>query len=329
MDYDFELRDAALAVRKDELALQKEFDKLAELELVEEVKSHLVNAKAEDTSLLTMMTPALETVGVDCTSNVSAAKGIDALLKSDVSEEVAAIPVVITAMVVSIITSILAKSFGLIGSYGSQLTKIVAKLKQIKIGDKFHDSKLNVQKIETYSFEQFSKFVGAYTDCIKFIKSTEGKIDSASVTKIKGIMGKIGIKLTSDGSFEHSEKFVPQEENLKEHGWDNKAAAKAVSLMDILAQTLSSMKDVASKAKAAAKDAKAKAKTSDLGDEDKAKLKAKSEEIKVAGKFVAKFINNTLHKGWNFNVKLMCEDAAFVVAQYDSSKYKEKKPFGK
>lgn len=323
-DIDIELHSAELNDRVAIMAFKKSDDKCDQLDLASDVYAVLKNAEEGDTTLLEFMKPALESVNINCESNQSAIDGLEKLISNgDIDQESFLIGwLAATGVVVAVEFAI--KALGITSSYGTKLTTIVAKLKQIKIGDKFWDSKMNVAKDEMYSFKQFSDYIGGFTKAIKIIRDADGYFDKSVVDKVQSAMSSIGVKLTDEGVVEFTKRYVPVEDTMKELGWDPTTAKKSIEIMDDLAKALVSIKGSKEKALAMIKKAKVESDNKELSDSEKEQLKKKSEEIKKSSKFIAKFIKATIYKGWTFNVKWICEDAEYVVNAYDSSKYKDK-----
>lgn len=324
-EYDIELRNADLAHRKSIIELEAIDTKVDQTEMATEVCEALKNANESDTTLLGFMRSALEQIGVNCESNSVAANELATLLiNSDIDEE-GLFKQIAEIRLGGLIMKVLG-NINMLKTYGAKLTTEVAKAKQIKIGDKFWDGRLNVGRDEWYSFDQFKSFVTGYTKCVSAISNSGGLIDKALVDKVQSAMSGIGVKLTDDGVVEHTAKYIPSnDETLKNLGWDSNAAKSAIKIMDDLAKALTSLDGLKAKAEASIKKAREATRNTELSDKDKVEVNKAIDEFKASAKFMAKFINGTIHKSWTFNVKMFCDDALFVVSSYDSSKYKEPK----
>lgn len=198
--------------------VKSECEKIEQFDELNKIEEILKSVDSDGTSLLTLLKPSLEAIGVDCDNKEAALEGIGKIISTvgaNISNE--------------------ASLEGIIGSLFSTadyVDKLSKQLSSVVLQDPSKDLSDFDVKVDTITSDQFLKLIPAYTKCIDVIVADgqDKKLSSKSLEKVTEIMKGIGLVI-ENGSWADKkayDKFDSKKQTLKEAGWTKEKTSKAI-----------------------------------------------------------------------------------------------------
>jgi hypothetical protein len=259
--------------------------------LLGSVATGLRASKPEDNSLLMWVTEDLQSIGIDCSSNVAAADSIDQFLDASTSNEM--LDALIIAGLVALYIAYVVTVIVLLSDLAVWTAAMVTKNEAIIDRGLRTEPKNEDKKIHLLSFGKYMKLMDVMAKSFKVFADNASEFTTTEMNKIHGLMKTIGIPW--DGS---SYKAVDQHQFVRmtviQAGWTADACKKGHNVLKDLAVELQVFKTLRKKAEEAAKKAKAYDKKPEATKEENAKAKAdakaKSKDMRLAGTQMKTFV---------------------------------------